>query len=493
MLGTWELASDATPGRQPPSAWARTFSRLLRAFGWTGGAELVARAWDRVLSLFSSLDISTGSIDAGRALELLSRIAGRSSAEGEGRGEPVQILNLSEASGIEFDHLWIAGLDDVEWPRPAAPNPFLPIALQRDYDLPQSTPARELTRSRTITNQLLAAAPDIVVSYAEGKAERKRLASPLVAHLRRRPSPAKVKFVESMPLETFSETSAPGLPEGSRHGGGTRTLQLQACCPFRAFAEVRLLARPLEEPELGIGAREKGRVLHAALESLLREFPGSEQLRACPDAVLAARVDRSVASALRDTRGSIGTPFEERLGDIERRRVTRLLTEWITLEKSRPGEFLVAALETEREVEIGGLRLRTRVDRVDRVAAGMVLMDYKSGEPSLRSWEGERPDEPQLPLYAVTRSADVAAVAFVQVRTGAVRYKGYGSSNEVLPGLRSRPIPGLVEEWREVLAKLAEDFRRGHALADPKTPAECGRCHLHSLCRIADRPREVLE
>lgn len=493
MFGTWELTADSMPERQPPSAWAKTFSRILRAFGWTGGTELIARAWDRVLSLFSSLDISAGNINAGRALGLISRIAARSSAEDEGSGEPVQVLNLAEASGIEFDHLWIAGLDDTAWPRPAAPNPFLPIPLQRERNLPRSSPSRELVQARLITQQLLAAAPDIVVSYSGGTGERKRGPSPLVAHLSEHEWTNGVRGIEPAPVETLAEIGAPALPEGTAHGGGTRTLQLQASCPFRAFAEIRLFAKPLEEPELGIDPREKGQVLHAALEILLRDFGGSAGLRACPDSDLAARVEKAVGTALREIRGFAGTPFEERLRDLERRRLTRLLTEWLVLEKSRTGEFTVDGLEVEREVEIGGLRLRTRVDRVDRVPAGLVLLDYKSGEPSVKSWEGDRPDEPQLPLYAVTQAEPVAAVAFAQIRTGALRFKGYSPADAPLPGVKLKPVSELVNGWREVLGKLAEGFREGRSFVHPKSPAECEYCHLHSLCRIADQPREVPE
>lgn len=493
MFGIWELAADAMPERQPPSAWAKTFSRILRAFGWTGGIELIARAWDRVLSLFSSLDISAGEINAARALGLISRIAARSSAEGEGTGEPVQVLNLAEASGIEFDHLWIAGLDDGTWPRPAAPNPFLPIPLQRERNLPRSSPSRELAHARSITQQLLAAAPDIVVSYSEGTGERKRAPSPLVRQLPERERMQVSRGIEPVAVETLAESGAPALPEGMAHGGGTRTLQLQASCPFRAFAEIRLFAKPLEEPELGIDPREKGRVLHAALELLLREFGGSAGLRACAGPDLAARAEKAAAIALREIRGFAGTPFEERLRDLERRRLTRLLTEWLALEKSRTGEFTVDGLEVEREVEIGGLRLRTRIDRVDRVAAGLVLLDYKTGEPSVKSWEGDRPDEPQLPLYAVTQTEPVAAVAFAQIRTGGVRFKGYSSGDAPMPGVKPKPVAELANGWRDVLGKLAEGFREGRSFVHPKSAAECEYCHLHSLCRIADLPREVAE
>ena len=49
---------------------------------------------------------------------------------------------------------------------------------------------------------------------------------------------------------------------------------------------------------------------------------------------------------------------------------------------------------------MGDLKLQVRVDRIDAVAGGRVIIDYKTGMLNGVSWDGPRPDEPQLPLYA---------------------------------------------------------------------------------------------
>ena len=65
--------------------------------------------------------------------------------------------------------------------------------------------------------------------------------------------------------------------------------------------------------------------------------------------------------------------------------------------------FTVEATEKVLDdVSVGGLKLRLRADRVDRVGDGKrLLLDYKSGEVATKDWEGMRPNEPQLPLYAI--------------------------------------------------------------------------------------------
>ncbi len=488
-LEEWEMLADSIPARQSPGDWARTLSKLLGCFGWNGGTPLYARAWDRALSLLASLDLTQPEVTAGRALSLMRRIAARYPVELEDRGEPVQILSLSEAPGMEFDALWIAGMDALSWPRAASPNPFVPISLQRERNLPRSSAPRELEYARRVTRQLLASAPEVVVSYARGSGEVRRAPSPLFAGLPESGSMARYRPTVRAALESVHEQGAPPLDEGTWHSGGVRALQLQAACPFRAFAEIRLAARPLESPDIGLDPREKGKVLHTAMEILWRELGGSERLRAMDDATLSPSIEEAVSRALRDVRGLAGEPFEERLRVLESRRLGRLLHEWLAVEKKRGGGFEVAELESKHEVEAGGLRLRTRVDRADRVPTGLVLLDYKSGQPSVKQWEGDRPDEPQLPLYAVTRNEPVAAVAFAQIRTGAVKFKGWSSVEGLLPGVKSKPLDAMVRGWREALTKLGEEFRAGEAGVTPKAPDSCAYCHLHSLCRIsAARP-----
>ncbi len=75
-------------------------------------------------------------------------------------------------------------------------------------------------------------------------------------------------------------------------------------------------------------------------------------------------------------------------------------------------------------------------DRSTRLADGSrMVIDYKTGIPKLSQWFGDRPDEPQLPLYALAES-DVAAVAFAQIRKGDARFPGIAA--EAGDGARRR-------------------------------------------------------
>jgi hypothetical protein len=183
---------------------------------------------------------------------------------------------------------------------------------------------------------------------------------------------------------------------------------------------------------------------------------------------------------------------------LERERLTALLLRLITLEKSR-APFEVVACEQARAPVIAGVHLNARLDRVDRLADGSeVILDYKTGLAHSGSWLGERPDEPQLPLYAVSSDADISGVAFVQLRAREVAFKGVTRDAGVLPEVdafaASKTLsaqfanwPALLDTWRTVLEQLARDYLAGHAEVAPKrTPQTCEYCALGALCRVRE-------
>jgi probable DNA repair protein len=493
LLQAAEQCCAAWPRRQNPSAWARAFGLLLETFGWPGEIALssvefqTVEAFRSTLSELATLDMVRPELTASQAIELFRRITAESRFEPEDRGQPVQVLGLHEAAVESFDHLWIMGMDDESWPPPDSTNPFLPLSLQRACGVPRSSPASALESARRVTHRLLAAAPDVRVSYPCLDGERALEASPLIAHLPREQYLASEQRWYRVPanLETIVDGAAPPLAEGQRPSGGTRVLQMQAACPFRAFAEFRLFARELESPPLGLDARDRGVLLHEALKLCWIELQSQDRLRGTADTDLEEMVKRCVTLAIKRDSRPAGLPFQERVQKIEQRRLKALITRWLKLEQERPAPFHVLPPEQPRELIVGGLTFRARIDRIDQLPDGrLVIIDYKSSAPSPAAWDGDRPEEPQVPLYATSIRGRLAAVAFAQVQTGDSYFRGLGTDTTVLPGIKADALDETVGQWREVLERLAIEFRDGRAPVDPRVPGACAYCHLHSLCRI---------
>src|SRR6202451_1138788 len=119
-----------------------------------------------------------------------------------------------------------------------------------------------------------------------GAAEGSSMPSPLLPKiaagdlpLTAAPQPHWRKMRETAPvLESLWDEQAPP------HGGNERTrgvgtLRAQSRCAFRGFAETRLDAQPLEQPVPGFNERERGELVHHALQHVWTQLGDSNALQ----------------------------------------------------------------------------------------------------------------------------------------------------------------------------------------------------------------------
>jgi ATP-dependent helicase/nuclease subunit B len=463
---------------------------LLEAFGWPGDRSLssdefqTVEAWRDLLSSLASLDVIAPAMNFAQIIDWLHESAANTRFQVEDEGAPVQVMGMLEAAGLRFDHLWIMGLHDEALPAAANPNPFLPTSLQRQHNLPHCSAARELEFAATLMQRLLRSAPDIVLSYPEREGDRTLAPSPLVAaglwlHVEEQCVNMRTAGV----LEEIADETAPEFVQRDSTGGASLFKDM-AACPFRAFAKHRLGARPMEDPDLGLNYRDRGTTVHKVLEVIWHELGSLARLMELSPQVLEALIAQGADAAVAKLGPGIGR-------DLEKRRLQKLLREWLEIEKSRPA-FTVAGIEAERVCTISGVQVKMRADRVDELPGGrQIILDYKTGQLKSRGWEGARPDEPQLPLYCITNERPVAGAAFAMIRTGELRFRGLTAAGASLPGMAKMyidpplPLEAQLDEWQRVLERLAADYRIGRAQVDPK-PGACDNCGLRGLCRIRE-------
>lgn len=493
--------------RLPPSAWVEPIVDLLKRAGLPGESALDSALWqawegmrEELLAL-ARLDQVSGRIGLARALAYWRRWLGQTLFQPEGSAAPVQILGLLEAAPLRFEHLWVCGLTEDRWPPPSRPNPLLPLSLQRDAGLPGASPAAALVSAERLVEGLARAAPELVLSWPRLEGDAELAPSPLIARWpegvlepMKAPARALERLAEAAPeLESLVDEQGPQL-SSRRLAGGASTFRDQAACPFRAFAVHRLGSRALGEPVDELSASDRGGLLHKALAEFWAELGDSQALARCDrDALVpvAARAAGAAIAWLRRHR-EVGEAY----ADLESARLSRVLLDWSELERER-APFTVHSLEASLEAEFAGLSLTVRPDRIDRLADGeLVMLDYKTGRPSPSAWFGHRPDEPQLPLYALLAEAPVAAIAFAQLRPGESGFKGVAREAGVLPGVDAwdaaakqveehGPWRELPARWQETLSRLAAEYSAGRAEVDPKSgPQTCTWCEQQAFCRI---------
>ena len=167
-----------------------------------------------------------------------------------------------------------------------------------------------------------------------------------------------------------------------------------------------------------------------------------------------------------------------------------VLGKWLDVERQRE-PFEVEYLEQGAQVaRHAGLGFAVRIDRVDRLADGArVLIDYKTGVATA-DWRGERPDNPQLPIYALLLPDALVAVAYGRANAGECSFIAETERSAIFkPGGRKSPLEGmpslaaLIEVWSLRVENLAADFAAGRAAVAPTVRA-CTTCRLHGLCRV---------
>ncbi len=492
-------SSDSAGKQKPWAEWAESIRQILDAAGWTDGPQLdsvefqTREKWESALDELAGLDFEGTRPTFPDALNTLEGMLQRTLFAPESHGAPVQIMSPQEAAGSHFEAVYFLRATDAEWPHRPGMSPLLGWRLQRDLGMPGSDAAADHEHARHMTHRLAASAKTIVFSYTKETADGRQRPSPLLQDFKLQPlEPVARTTAEPVELQLLAEDFVPLANLSVR--GGADLLKQQAACPFRAFAEKRLWSSELKTRDLGLDAGERGDVVHRTLEHFWGEVKTQARLNEMTAVELGEQLDRSIEDGLRRTTSGSGVdeePWDTAYRAVQRRRLRRLLVDWLEIERRRP-PFSVELREARfDDVPVGPLRLSIRFDRIDQTldTGQEVLLDYKTSAATPTPWLGERPDEPQLPLYAILREPHaVGAVAFARLRPGKQMELNGLEANEGLLPKTSRTklsLDAQIEEWREVLNRLAEDFASGEASVTPKQyPLTCKHCGQRTLCRL---------
>lgn len=455
------------------SEWVQWLMELLEKSSWPGPRTLHSAEYQQVQTLLSSLDAFTangnllyGKINLRHFKRLLEQHLLSTMSHVEVAAPRVHILGLMEASGLSFDHCFVCNLNENVLPEPAAPIALLPTVLQRQYNTPKSSPERELLYAKKLLKGLINTSSHVVLSYSSEDDAGELLPSPLIT-----------EYLESAPVKTtvlqrdrikqylMKQTSwndfisvpcgkAPEIPLGDHIPGGSYHLNLFTINPIYAFFRYRLGIETPQRVSLGVTAADRGSILHLSLANLYRQFQeqtdivdfmNREDAHAC--------IDHYVSAAMKNNPSQASA--YKLIFEYEKKCLKERIWQILTLDKKRMASFGIYATEKSEELHLQGRTIKLRVDRIDALSDGYLIIDYKNSAPSLTNLVKQHINDFQLPLYTLSFPPEqVQAVSYLEASEQAAKFSGLGDNTLNIPGILSPHkvrSSELNEHWQDSL------------------------------------------
>lgn len=491
-----DFSADAER-RKTPLECVKAIDALLQAVGWPGDSPLdsagfqLNNRWRELLNDFARVVAVLPTLSLTDAIPRISSLAAETIWQPEAETAIVEVMGFLEAAGMEFDYLWICGMDAAQWPPPARPTPFLSPVLQRDRGMPDATPGATLEFSQKVLDRLTRSAGECVVSWSRTRDDTELTVSALLDTIEATqydgpgdPGWSAQSMMGTAAFEEIAGDPAPPVDAQEQVGGGAYTVQQQFSEPFSAFVHGRLRVRLLDQFWTGLSPGIRGNIIHNALHNLLAERPSQQELVAWSPAERGRRigsaVDAALAPHIRDADEVI-----RRIIGLERGRLLQLLSDFIDAETGRE-PFSVMDVEKKIQFEACGVRLGFRVDRIDQADDGRLLViDYKTGQPKTFVKQSGELKDVQLVVYAAALDADIGGLVFINVDSRAVVYRAAGSAWN---GADDDTWPDTLRAWQAEVHAAIEALARGDVRLNIRQSGSASR-PLAILSRIEEQKR----
>jgi ATP-dependent helicase/nuclease subunit B len=381
--------------------------------------------------------------------------------------EQVVILPMSQMLGRPFAAVLLAGCDEVRLLAAPEPPGIWTAAQREALGLPSrdalqanqraawhsalQTPVCDVFwRSSDESGEALLPSPLVQLLQESGDdaapAADQRVPRPVDAHPTAMPQPTG----EQLPVSHLTQ----GAYDDLRH------------CPYRFFALRQLGLKSVDELEQEVDKRDFGVWLHAVLQ----QFHTTLALQA--SANRAQRQDLLEAAALEATR-KMGLDEGEFLPFAASWPAVReAYLDWLQQYETTESAVFASG-ETDCAQQIGPLQIRGRVDRVDHLAGGVVMvLDYKTeSSDKTRARISDPLEDTQMAFYAALLPQDTLRGAYVNIsekKTATIEQADIVQARDAL-------IEGMLSDMQ----RIAE----GAPLPALGQGKACDYCDARGLCR----------
>jgi PD-(D/E)XK nuclease superfamily len=326
---------------------------------------------------------------------------GRQSLDG------IQILDVLATHNLDFDHVFIVGMNEGHFPAQAGPVSFIPHSLRKGYGLP-TVDKHQAALYAYHFYRLLQRAQKVYITYSTqtssgGQGEMSRYLWQLLYESRLRLK--KNVIAQPVYLATTQPISVPKkgpvlqqLRKFTRQPDGTvqhltpSALNTYLDCSLRFYFQYLAKLKAPAPPQQATHALVFGNLLHAVMERLYTPIMNKKQGQPLQPQDLAA-IQKMAVSVVKDVFVSTSHPGQRQLvalqGDnaIAEAVMIKLVSRMLALDQAY-APFVLVGLEMGRQTPLyldfelslaTSVRLRGIIDRVDWKAGVFRVLDYKTG------------------------------------------------------------------------------------------------------------------
>ncbi|MBU6206351.1 MAG: PD-(D/E)XK nuclease family protein, partial [Alphaproteobacteria bacterium] len=367
------VSDDALNLSKVIAAARQTVSDLCGEQAWSGAAGRAAA--DLIETIETQAPIGPGDVSRDALVQLIGDMLHAVNVRPAASLHPrISIWGLLEAKLQTADLIILGGLNEGVWPRQISPDPWLAPRIRRAFGLPDPE-----SRIGVAAHDLVGAmgAKDVLLTRAQRDARAATIPSRFWLRLEALtgglPDCAAdyerwAKMID-IPQQMYcaAPRPAPVVPAPYRPKAIRVTeVDMLRSDPYAFYASKILKLDPLEPLDAEPDAAWRGTLVHAALENWAKEDH--------------YRTEALVPQFVRVIGAAHLHPLVTRLWQPRFFEAAEWIAARVATDKAA-GRVPVAA-EVKGQIDVSGITLRGRLDRVDRNADGsLTVIDYKTGAP----------------------------------------------------------------------------------------------------------------
>ena len=260
-------------------------------------------------------------------------------------------------------------------------------------------------------------------------------------------------------------------------------------CPRRFFIEKILNLKPMDIKEYEVEAATLGTIIHRAMEQLIREpLDDLERLR--------QRAEGIIGDIMKDKK--MDAYWKQLVSD----------TFLELLPEIREKEFVIRedgyhSSEVEKSISgepVKGIKLKGKIDRIDRIGDEVQIIDYKTGTAGLNCAQALDGNENlQLFLYAAilkTHGYRVSRVGIYSIKDMMIKWcppkrktksRGKSKGGQTNGDIQANAIDDYIIASLRFLEEAVAHIRKGDFTARPLSDYQCRNCHEVPFCPYIQR------